>query len=161
MTFAEVAAGYQFMRDYDLGESFPEGWFVSGAGYLTSTIAVVGEVSRSRWSDTNPNVDLTANVDMFTYLGGVRLRRRVGAVSPFAQLLVGGTRATATLSGFGTEASQSETGFVIQPGGGVDFPLNDAISARALFDYRRISFADQRTNQMRVAVAVVVGFGRN
>ena len=162
VTFAgEVAAGYQFMRDYDLGESFPDGWFVSGAGQLTSTIAVVGEVGRSRWSDTNPNVDLTANVDMFIYLGGVRLRRRVGAVSPFAQFLVGGARATATLSGFGTEASQSETGFVIQPGGGVDFPLSDAISARALFDYRRISFADQRTNQIRVAVGVVVGFGRN
>ncbi len=153
--------GYQFMRDYDRGESFPEGWFVSGAGYLTNSIAIVGEVAGSRWSDTNPDFDLTANVDVTSYLGGLRVRRNVGPLSPFAQILGGGARAKATLTGFGTEVTESETALAIQPGGGVDVPLTDQVAARVTLDYRRIFFEGQGTNQIRVAVGIVVGLGGN
>ena len=155
----EVAGGYQFMRDRDLGEDFPSGWFVSGAGYLTDRIAIVGEVAGSRWSETNSDFDLIATVDVITFLAGVRLRLERGPVVPFVQLLAGGARGRATLSGLGAESSESATGLAIQPGGGVDVLLNDRMAARATFDYRRISFESQTTNQIRVAVGVVMGIG--
>ena len=157
----EVAGGYQFVQDYELGENFPSGWFVSAAHNLNRRLAVVGEVSGSEWSETNPNFDLTATVNVVTYLGGMRFRGGVGSLSPFAQVLAGAARARATLSGFGTTVSESETALTIQPGGGVDVRVSATIAARAMVDYRRISFADQGTNQIRLAVGVVVGIGGN
>ena len=50
----EIAGGYQFMRDYELEENFPGGWFVSGAGNLTDNIAIVGEVAGSHKGETEP-----------------------------------------------------------------------------------------------------------
>jgi len=156
----EIAGGYQFMRDFALDENFPAGWFVSGAGNLSDNIALVGEVSGSQKSESF--FDVTADADILAFLGGVRVGASAGPVIPFAQVLVGGARAKVTLRGFGERESSSETAFALQPGGGVDIPFAENVSARAMVDYRRIFFHDDSgANEVRVAVGIVVGFGGN
>ena len=164
----EIAGGYQLMRDFDIDESFPAGWFVSGAGSLTDNIAIVGEVAGSHKRDSGaplPHIgglfpDSRTDHDILTFLGGVRLRARSGPVIPFAQVLIGAARTTLHARATGFDASTTDTAFALQPGGGVDIPLSDNVAARAMVDYRRLVYRDhQDISQVRLAVGIVVGFG--
>ena len=92
-------------------------------------------------------------------MGGVQCLSRAGAVSGFGRFLVGAARASGSISGLGFDVSESETAFAIQPGAGVDFHLTDTVSARVMFDYRRIFFEGEGNNEIRVAAGLVFGFG--
>ena len=154
----EIAGGYQINWDNDVDGSFPTGWFVSGAGFLTDNLAIVGEVSGSYKSESDGF--FTADLDLHTYLAGARFSSRAGAVTPFGQVLVGAAKASGRLGGFvGFEERASETAFAAQPGGGVDIHLTEAIAARVMFDYRRIFFEGEANDEIRVAAGIVFGFG--
>ncbi len=157
----EIAGGYPFMWDNEFDKSFPVGWFVSGAGNLSDNFAIVGEVSGSHNSESNEFLSASADLNIYTYLAGVRFGGRSGAVTSFGQFLVGAARASASTSGLGFEESGSHTEFAIQPGAGVDIHLTEAVAARVIFDYRRISFEFEggARNEIRVAAGIVVGFG--
>ncbi len=150
---AEVAGGYQFLHDAELEESFPAGWFASGAIYLNDSIALVGEMAGSQ--NVVVSDGLEAEVTFHAYGGGVRYYRRLTRVTPFAQVLVGGVGFGVELFEFDADAAKA----AIQPGGGVDVHLNDRFSVRFAGDYRRV-FSDEGTNQFRFIVGAVMGFGR-
>ena len=148
----EVAAGYQFMRDSELGESFPKGWFVSGAGNVNDRLAVVVEVAGSQAS-----LVASLDVDVYTYMGGIRYSRRMAGFTPFAQVLVGAARAVATVDVLGFAREESATSGAVQPSAGVDVHLSDGFGLRFAGDYRRI--LGDGGNEVRFLAGVVVGFG--
>lgn len=165
---AEVAGGgYSFVRDFLVEENFPLGWFASGSYRIFDWLDAVGEVS-----GTYKKHDFTVDSDTFStttrlhsYLGGVRHSRPMGRLIPFGQFLVGVTRETGGVTVFRQSIAEPQTKLTLQPGGGVDIPLTDRLSARFGADYRRI-FAErlntdeESDNQLRFAAGVVVGMGR-
>ena len=152
---ADVAIGYQFMRDSELDQNFPAGWFVSVGANLTDSLAIVGEVAGSQSSAGSALASL--DVDVYTYMGGIRLHRRMAGFTPFAQVLVGAARAVATVDILGFAGEESATSAAVQPGAGVDLHLSDAFGLRFAGDYRRI--LGDGGNEVRFLAGVVVGFG--
>jgi opacity protein-like surface antigen len=73
---------------------------------------------------------------------------------PFAQVLVGLARASYSVLGEG----DSESEFAWQPGGGVDFPVNDRFAVRVQGDYRIIN-SEESVKEFRFSVGGVLGFG--
>ena len=152
---ADVAIGYQFMRDSELDENFPAGWFVSVGANLTDSLAIVGEVAGSQSSAGSALASL--DVDVYTYMGGIRLHRRMAGFTPFAQVLVGAARGVASVNILGITVDESATSAAVQPGAGVDLQLSDAFGLRFAGDYRRI--LGDGGNEVRFLAGVVVGFG--
>lgn len=153
---SEVAGGYAFMRDDDIDENFPAGWFVSGAVNLNDWLAIDGEISGSYTTLETPIGD--ARLSVHTFMGGPRFFRRLSGLTPFVQVLFGAARATAEASVLGVAMSESATEFAVQPGGGIDVHLTDRISARLEGDWRRIVTGDEAGNEVRVAAGMVYGF---
>ena len=141
---AEIAGGYQWVRDGDNDQTFPRGWFVSGAAVVSSRpkgrVSIVGELGESRFDEPLQGGILSAGFSgsQLAYLGGVRFGRGAGAIRPFVQALAGGARLSAV---FETEDLDfrlvlSDTVFVVQPGGGVDLAISDRVAVRLMADYR-------------------------
>ena len=64
---------------------------------------------------------------------------------------MGGARFTESADGPGIERDgESNTQFAIQPGGGVDIPLNDVLAVRVMFDYRRVFVEFRNLDEIRV-----------
>ena len=85
----KIAGGYSFARDVTDEVTIPVGWFVSGAGNVTDTLAIVGEVSGIHKDNSEPELGFEADVALYTIMGGVRYYRRRARVTPFAQFLLG------------------------------------------------------------------------
>ncbi len=141
---AEIAGGYQWMRDGDNDQTFPRGWFVSGAAVVSSRTegraSIVGELGGHRFDEQLQDAGLSAGFSgsQLAYLGGVRFGRGAGAFRPFVQGLAGGARLSATfeIEDVGFRVVLSDTVFVVQPGGGVDFDISDRVAVRLMADYR-------------------------
>ena len=164
----EVAGGgYSFVRDFLVEENFPLGWFASGSCRVFDWLDAVGEISGTykKHDFTVDGEGFSTSTRLHSYLGGVRHARPMGRVIPFGQVLVGVTRETGGVTVFRQSIAEAQTKFTLQPGGGVDIPLTDRVSARFGADYRRI-FAErvntdeESDNQLRFAAGVVVGVGR-
>jgi len=129
----EISAGYAYMRDKELDESFPLGWYADIAGNLSPWLGLVGEVGGSykRFTDVD-GTRLTFSVH--TLMGGVRLARRGGGATAYVQVLAGAARAS--ISGGGQ--SGSNTDLAVQPGVGFDVRVSDGMAVRIGGDFRRI-----------------------
>jgi hypothetical protein len=151
---ADVAVSYSILRDFDLDETFPVGWVAAVAGNLTDQLAVVGEVGGNY---TSIDVFATSiDLNVHTFLGGVRYASRANAdYMPFAQFLAGAARA----SGGAFGVSASNTGFALQPGGGVDIALNAGTAVRVQADYRAVRDSGDTTSEFRFAAGVVFNLG--
>src|SRR3954462_359867 len=133
---AELSAGYQFTRTPDL--NLPLGWYVDVAGNVGPMLAVVGEVSGAYKSETmavgTSSVDATLR--LHTFMGGVRVAARTNPkLVPFGQVLLGAARLSGgvTASGPATSvlaASDSDTEFAVQVGGGVNVMASDRVGVR-------------------------------
>ncbi len=145
------------MRDSQREENFPGGWFVSGAGFFSETLAVVVEIGGNHKS----NDTLGTDVDVITSLGGLRFAPRAATArtTPFIQILAGAARVSQVFLPMGVESSPVVTEFALQPGGGIDIRISDRVYARAMVDYRRIFFETIGANEIRVAAGLVMGFG--
>jgi opacity protein-like surface antigen len=164
---AEVSGGYVFMRDTDIDENFPGGWYFSGAVNATRWFGIVGEVSGSykKLDETFENLTFANRLQLYTFMGGPRFFGQMGRVVPFAQVLAGVAhgRVKVTLPpelrGPALMKS-SATDFAIQPGGGVTVYLSDRVGLRLAADYRSI-FDDewQSTNEFRALAGFTFGWG--
>jgi opacity protein-like surface antigen len=163
---AELSAGYQFTRTPDL--NLPLGWYVDVAGNVAPMFAVVGEVSGAYKSETiavgTSSVDATLR--LHTFMGGVRVAARTNPrVVPFGQVLVGAARLSggATASGPAISvlsATDSDTEFALQIGGGVNLMTSGSVGVRLGADYRRIFISDGGENEFRLVAGVVIPFGK-
>jgi Outer membrane protein beta-barrel domain len=163
---AEISGGYSFMHDYDRSEDFPVGWVASATGNINGWIGVATEAGGSyrtcencqRGPFTSQNFRGTdLHLRVYTYLAGPRFASRaIAAVTPFAQILFGGSH----MSG-GTQFDGAlNTGFTYQPGGGVDVRVTPRAGIRLEGDYRVIRTSGHDTKQSRVLVGVVFRYGQ-
>ncbi len=93
------------------------------------------------------------------YLFGPRLAyRNYGRLTPYAQVLFGGERATASATGF---PSASSNAFAMTFGGGADVKLTPHLSFRAIqFEYLYTHFSGAKQNNLRIQSGLVYHFGK-
>jgi outer membrane protein with beta-barrel domain len=162
----ELSAGYQFTRTPDL--NLPPGWYIDVAGNVAPMFAIVGEVSGAYKSESiavgTSSVDAT--VRLHTFMGGVRVAARTSPrVVPFGQVLLGAARLSGgvTASGPATSvlaATDADTEFALQFGGGVNLMMSRNFGVRLGADYRRIFISDGGENEFRLGAGVVIPFGQ-
>ena len=151
----EISAGYAYMRDKELDENFPLGWYADIAGNVSPWLGLVGEVGGSYKTVNFEDVDLKLSVH--TLMGGVRLARRGDSATAYVQVLAGAARAS--ISGGGE--SDSNTDFAVQPGVGVDIRVSDGMAVRIGGDFRRIygesdpGFGRQHSDEWRFIAGLV------
>ena len=160
---AEASAGYAFMRDTTMEENFPAGWYFSTAANLNNWFGLAGEVTgaHKKLTDIAP-VRVKAN--LYTFMGGPRFLIKRGRIVPFAQVLAGAAQLRWKTEPGTPEASDTDTKFAFQPGGGVTFLLTENVSVRTAVDYRRIVFTvndefAEDNSQVRASAGVVFGWG--
>ncbi len=171
----EISGGYQFVTFTveDESESIPKGWYFEVAGNLNPMIGLVFQVG-GNYKTFEESVTIgggtftaEADLDVYQFLGGVRLNARNNPrLVPYGQLLVGGINGsvevttTSTIPGipaFSSEDSSTNLGLVV--GGGVNFGVTDRTGIRFGVDYLRIFAEDEGdgSNVFRFHVGVVIG----
>ena len=152
----DVAAGYAFLRDNDLDESLPRGWFASVGAGVTNWLAVAGEVSGNYKTFEIPAglpIEGDAKISIHFFGVGPRFVGRSGRVRPFGEVLVGAIRGKATLLGF----DEAGTEFAWQPTGGVDWDLTRTVGLRVGAGGRFIQVDGDSFNEFRFIAGVVFG----
>jgi hypothetical protein len=145
----EAAGGHVFLRDVTRDESF-NGWLASFGASLGQSFDLVGEVS-----GCYDALDLgitTARVSETSVMGGVKfVSHEPRALTPFFQILIGGVRVNASALG----ASNAESYFAAQPGGGVDAALTPRIDLRLEADYRVVQIRALSDKHVRFLAGLV------
>jgi opacity protein-like surface antigen len=171
----EISGGYQFVTFTveDESESIPKGWYFEVAGNLNPMIGLVFQVG-GNYKTFEESVTVgggtlaaEADVDIYQFLGGVRLNARDNPrLVPYGQLLVGGINGsvevttTSTIPGIpGFSAEESETNLGLVLGGGVNFGVTERTGVRFGVDYLRIFAEDEGdgSNVFRFHVGLVIG----
>lgn len=154
----DLAVGYSVLRDMKAPRTFPAGLVLAVAADLNKKVRFVGEFS-GNYKTVTVATATNVSLQILTYQGGIRCASgRKAKLRPFVQVLAGGAHATQILLGSGTVGSQN--GFALQPGGGVDFRLNDHFDGRIQVDYRAIRSGGSTSSEYRVGFSIVFPFGR-
>jgi outer membrane immunogenic protein len=137
-----------------------------GAGWVaynfTSSLAVVGEVGGTHASNIDHS---TAGLTLASFLAGPRYSWHGRKMfTPFAELLIGGDRASGALTPAASGLAGSATTFAATGGGGVDFNITPHFSFRAVqLDYYLTRFdnaVNNHQNNLRFSMGAVFRFGR-
>jgi hypothetical protein len=151
----DIAVSYSVLHDSDLSTTLGVGWVFSGARNVSSVLGIVGEAGGNYKTIQVLGTDL--DISVHSFLGGVRLRaQNASKAVPFAQVLTGMSRASASVLG----ESEASNAFTIQPGAGVDIQLRERMSLRAQGDFRILRSNGENSNEFRVAVGLAFGLGR-
>ena len=165
LPLVETSAGYAYMRDTTTEENFPAGWYSSAAARLNNWFGLSGEFTGAHKTMTDV-APVTVKANLFTFMGGPRFFVKRGRIVPFVQFLAGAAHlrweATAPTGSLG--ATDTDTKFAFQPGGGVTILFTEHVSIRGAVDYRRIVFTDADefdadNSQIRVIAGMVFGWG--
>ena len=163
---AEVSGGYSFMHDEDRSENFSAGWVASAVGNVNEWFGVaveaggnyrvcrqcqVGPFTSERFRGTD------RSLRVYTYMAGPRFASHaISAVTPFAQILFGGSH----ISGGVQFVGALNTGFTYQPGAGVDVKVTPNVGIRLQGDYRVIRTQGHDGKESRFLVGVVIRSGQ-
>jgi opacity protein-like surface antigen len=173
----EISAGYQLLtfheEDVDVDETLGKGWYADVAGNIGPLFAAVFQVSGNYKSygqdetfDGNIRAVVDAQLNVHTYMTGVRVGPRHAKISPYGEFLVGGVTGSVEITSlvtsggqtiFSSSDSESGTEFAMQFGGGVTIWLNERIGVRGAVGYLRV-MGDGDGNVVRVAGGVSFGF---
>jgi opacity protein-like surface antigen len=151
----EIGAGYAYLRDKELDDSFPLGWFADIAGNVSPWLGLVGELGGSYKTVDSEGVKLKLSVH--TLMGGVRLARRGDGATAYIQVLAGAARGKVSFEGVG----ETDTNFAVQPGVGVDIRMSHSLAIRVGGDFRRIygendpEFGRAHTDEWRLIAGLV------
>lgn len=165
----EVFGGYSYFRAGGEGEPGTNlnGWHASVAGNFNKVFGVAAEVSGHYGKEDvtvpgAPPVTVRGDFSAHTFLVGPRFSyRNNDRVTPFAHVLLGGTRAKATGSVGSISASESDTAFTAAVGGGLDVKLTQNVALRLIqADYVLTRFANDSQSNARVSVGLVFRFGQ-
>ena len=172
---AEISIGYQVLGfSGEIDETFTKGWYVDVAGNVTPLFGIVFELGGNYKSVSEAVTVLgvtstfTGDLDVHEFMAGIRLNARPNpTVTPFGQILVGGVRGSANISGSVTAGGQtlfaasdalSGTDFALQIGGGINLRISDGVGIRAGADYIRIFAEDEGIGGFRFGVGAVFPF---
>ncbi len=117
------------------------GWELAGEGKVMPFLGIVGEYSSYYGS---------GKLHEQNFLFGPRASVHFDRITPFAQLLIGGSHLSANLS--------SDTSFATSAGGGVDWSLRGPLAWRSQFDYLHTSFFGGAQNNVRLTTGLVLRF---
>jgi opacity protein-like surface antigen len=170
----EISGGYQFVTFSveDENESIPKGWYFEVAGNLNPMIGLVFQVG-GNYKTFEESVTLgggtftaEADLDVYQFLGGVRLNARDNPrLVPYGHLLAGAVNGsielttTSTIPGIPAFSEEdSSTNFGLLFGGGVNFGVTEGTGIRFGVDYLRIFAEDEGdgSNVFRFHVGVVI-----
>lgn len=148
-------------------------------GYLFSQFRLAGTVTNMNGAIGAVGVNLTPWLQLradasvsYGQLGGTPIRIYANHFGPrfffrksndlhampFAEVLFGGSRLDAKVSGSGY--STADNGFSMKAGGGVDFNLSPRFAVRAVdMDYYRTPFLGEHQNNLWLSTGFVVRFG--
>ena len=174
----EVSAGWRLLHvsgsetdditgTEDDGVNLPKGWYFDVAVPITPMLSIVGDVGGNYKSEAESFTEQglsfsgTAKVSLHTFLGGIRLRATESPrVSPFAQILFGAARATAsveaTVSGVSFDFDESGTEAAMSLGGGVNLNAG-SLGVRVQAEWLKI-LEDESGNAFRFGVGIVIPF---
>lgn len=137
----EVFGGYQFLHTGNVtvnGASQPgssqnyNGWNAAAQYNLSKNLGVEGDFSGGYGSNSG------VSTHFYTYSGGPVVFTHAGKLKPFAHVLFGGARLSASSSG----VSISTNGYTVMVGGGVDANLSKLLAFRvAQFDWLYYHFS--------------------
>lgn len=155
----DLGAAYQFMYagGDEKGQSFPVGLAINAARYW----GAVGLAAEGGWAyhsegfdrSLSPFQGLSAKTNFFHAGVGPRFAARsAGHVRPYVQVLLGVS--TTHFSIEDTDSGNTQTAFMIQPGGGVNLVTGDGWGVFGDVAYRRSFFEDSGSNEIRVLVGV-------
>jgi hypothetical protein len=129
-----------------------------------NVVVEVGWIRDSRGDDALPGAVLStpashANFNSFHFGGGLRLDLlKLDSMSIFGQLIIGGARDVFDV-GSGPALQRYvgqgyiENSLMVQPGGGVAVPINDALSVVGQIGYRRV-FSNAGSNVIRYVLGI-------
>jgi hypothetical protein len=154
----EIGLGYAYLRDEEIHESLPLGWYADIAGNLNDWVGLVAEVGGSYKTVTSGLGDPTLDVKLriHTAMGGLRFSHRGDGANLYLQVLAGAARGTVEF----LDESDSVTDFALQPGVGIELGTGGGIGLRVGGDYRRIFSEGANANQWRATAAVVFRMGQ-
>jgi hypothetical protein len=156
---AEIGVGYSYLYDSELGDveglsgSAPFGLVGDFNVNLTSWFGIVGTFNWNTRTQDLGGIDLKWTVTGFH--GGFRLSSHSSeSVTPYIQMLAGGTHSSADLI-----VAASDTNFSIQPGAGVIIAMGDSLGLNFGADYRRIFFEGEGSNEFLAHVGITFKLG--
>jgi hypothetical protein len=151
----DVSVGYQFQRitdgdglnlraGFNVDASFPIGY---------RRLRAMGQVDWSRKSESERigGTTVEGSTTLTTYGAGVRWAPSAKG-SPFAQVIIGAMRASAscTIAGVDLCDEPAESDLMVQVGGGVAVPLTATMALVGQVDYRRIFYEGEAGNTFRI-----------
>ena len=175
----EVSAGWRLlhisgsdsediMGTEDDGVNLPKGWYFDVAVPMTPMLSIVGDIGGNYKSETESFTEQgitftgTAKASVHTFLGGIRLGATDNPrVNPFAQILFGAARGTAsveaTVSGITLiDFDESGTEAAMSLGGGVNLNAGP-FGVRLQAEWLKILEEDSG-NAFRFAAGIVIPF---
>ena len=151
---AELFGGYSYA-----GGSF-HGWNGSITGNVNKWFGVTADFS-GHYGGSIDEDGFDEKQRVHSYLFGPRVAARKKRVMPFAHALFGVSTLRTELTGFGQRFIFSDIGFGLVLGGGLDIKVNDRIAVRAFqIDYLRARFFGETENRGRLALGIVLRFGK-
>jgi hypothetical protein len=150
------------------GLNLPKGWYFDVAVPITPMLSIVGDVGGNYKSEsvnfTEQGIPFsgTAKVSVHTFLGGIRLRATENPrVTPFAQLLFGAARASATVEATVggvplVDFEESGIDAAMSLGAGVNLTAG-SIGVRLQVEWLKI-LEDESGNAFRFGAGVVIPF---
>ena len=151
----DVAISWALLAAEDM--TIPVGWVGAVSVPLGKNLAVVGEFGGNYKTMTEFGIDV--NVSEYAFLGGVKVQGGSSKARPFVQTLFGGARYSGGADAMGYDVSVSETGFAIQPGGGIDVFFSKNAALRIQGDVRFVMIEDANSTEFRFAVGIAFAFG--
>jgi outer membrane immunogenic protein len=154
----EVSGDYQYVR-FNPGAGAPaincQGGSGSVGAFLTARLGVIGEFGACKVTGLASG----SSAHEMNYLFGPRAYfSSRGRIFPFVQVLAGGERFSANVTGAGSGATNA---FAMAAGGGADVTLTRHVSLRAIqVDYLYTHFGGASQNNVRLQSGIVWRFGR-
>lgn len=150
----EVSFGYQVL--FVPNETFPLGLNFDVAKSIgRSGLGFVAEAGFSHDEQNEPGI--TGTLRFVNFGAGFRVSGRANPrVTPFVQVLAGGVHTNADRTVAGVNISDSDTAFMLQPGGGLSIGAGGAWSAVVQADYRYAFFKEEGDSEFRIVVGARV-----
>jgi opacity protein-like surface antigen len=147
----DLFGGYSYTHAFDASLN---GWEISGSFPFRGRLRFAADLSGHYGSFAG------ANVGQLSFLAGPRMAWRFSKVSPFAQILVGAVRGSASLDIPGATVSESHTHLGTTLGGGIDYRLSRRWAARAQAELLFLRADGAWDTDPRLALGAVYRFAR-
>jgi opacity protein-like surface antigen len=154
----EVSGQYQYIRSYPGGGAPAVGCQGAGGTFAINMNHWLGLVGDGGFCKVT-GLPTGTSAHSINYLFGPRFSyRNYGRLTPYAQVLFGGERATASATGV---PSASANSYAMTFGGGADFRLTPHLAFRAIqFEYLYTHYSGVKQNNLRIQSGLVYHFGK-